>query len=72
MICTIWNAAIGSSSWRVRLGGRGITFPSQSGALQLPITAQRLSLRKMTLPWRSWTKSIRVGLTDRPWFARIA
>ena len=27
------------------LGGRGIAFPSQSGALQLPMTAQRLSVR---------------------------
>jgi hypothetical protein len=45
MMWTIWNAAIGSSSCLVRLGGRGIGFPSQSAASQLPITAQRPSVR---------------------------
>ena len=45
MMCTIWNAAIASTSCLVRLGGRGIALPSQSGASQLPITAQRLSVR---------------------------
>ena len=41
----VWNAAIGSSNCLVRLGGRGIAFPSQSAALQFSISAQRLSVR---------------------------
>ena len=45
MMWTIWNAAIGSSSCRSRDGGRGMALPSQSAALQLPMTAQRLSDR---------------------------
>jgi len=45
MMWTIWNAAIGSSSWRVRLGGRGMAWPFQSAALHVPMSAQRLSER---------------------------
>ena len=44
MIWTIWKAAIGSISCRVRLGGRGIAWPFQVGALQPCMIEQRLSV----------------------------
>jgi hypothetical protein len=49
---TTWKAVIGSTTWRVRRGGRGIGCPFQSGALQP--SQGRVSARQITWPFRSW------------------